>query len=195
MPSGVHNGRRGRPPQPLAIALAKGNPLAQDSIKRVPLIPEWQPKTHGMPDCPLYVNDNAKKYWDTICNTLFAVNLVAPSDMVSMTTLFDAFGNWLSVKEQLERDKKNPACLSPENGYLMINQQGNRIINPTMNLYWQAWDRVLKCCCLFGMTPSSRAGMATMTLKTDRDTKKNKKRFFEETIDASLSENENDDEV
>ncbi len=107
-------GLRGPKPEPTAIKLAKGNPG-----KRTINPYEPQPGT-GIPRCPSWLADDAKKCWYRMVPLLREMGVLTRADTDALTVYCETWARWRRAVEFLEKngdvytlkdDNGDPKCV------------------------------------------------------------------------------------
>lgn len=132
--------QRGRKPKPTAVKVLEGNPG-----KRQLNLCEPQPEKK-LPECPDWLEDEAKAEWNRLCKNLFELGLLTDLDMAAFASYCQAYARWKEAEE-------------------FITQHGS--IVKTKTGYWQQVPQVsiahsnqkimMQAAAEFGLTPSSRS--------------------------------------
>lgn len=130
---------RGRKPKPTALKLLEGNPGNR------PLNIN-EPRPTGVPDCPDWLEDEAKAEWERMSTVLENMGMLTDMDMVAFAGYCQAYARWKEAEEFLSQ---HGSIVRTPNGYL---QQVPQVSIAQTNL-----KIVLKFCEQFGLTPSSRS--------------------------------------
>ena len=130
---------RGRKPKPTALKLLEGNPGNR------PLNTN-EPRHTGVPDCPDWLEDEAKAEWERMSTVLENMGMLTDMDMVAFAGYCQAYARWKEAEEFLTQ---HGSIVRTPNGYL---QQVPQVSIAQTNL-----KIVLKFCEQFGLTPSSRS--------------------------------------
>ena len=78
-------GLRGPAPKPTAIKRLEGNPGKRK-------LNETEPKpTMGVPECPDYLDDVAKKEWGRLTTILTAMKVLTEADYIALANLCQAY--------------------------------------------------------------------------------------------------------
>lgn len=131
---------RGRKPKPTELKVLEGNPG-----KRPLNFNEPHPEKK-LPDCPDWLEDEAKAEWDRLAVPLFNLGLLTELDMAPFATYCQAYARWKEAEE-------------------FISQHGSII--KTKTGFWQQVPQVsisranqammIKAAAEFGLTPSARS--------------------------------------
>ena len=132
---------RGRKPKPLVIRALEGNPGKRPLNDREPTPPE------GVPDCPNYLDDEAKAEWFRTAKVLSDMGLLSVADRTALAAYCVVYSRWLKAEEQVK--KFGSIVKSPEKGFPMKS--------PYLTVADQAMDAMHKFMVEFGLTPSSRS--------------------------------------
>jgi P27 family predicted phage terminase small subunit len=101
-----------------------------------------------LPECPAWVGDEAREHWDRIAPMLANLGVMGAPHAVALSLLVDALADFIRFAD-LARIADAVVCGST----------GNDVANPIFRLKAVAWDRVLKACREFGMTPAAITGV------------------------------------
>jgi phage terminase small subunit len=85
---------------------------------------------------------------------LGALGVMAEPHSIALTLLVDALAEWIRFAKAARKARP-----------LVAGSTGNEVPNPIFALKNQAWDRVLRACREFGMTPSAIS--AVKSIKAD----------------------------
>lgn len=130
---------RGRKPKPTALKLLEGN------LGNRPLNTN-EPRPTGAPNCPDWLEDEAKAEWERMSTVLENMGMLTDMDMVAFAGYCQAYARWKEAEEFLSQ---HGSIVRTPNGYL---QQVPQVSIAQTNL-----KIVLKFCEQFGLTPSSRS--------------------------------------
>lgn len=130
---------RGRKPKPTALKLLEGNPGNRP-------LNTAEPSCTGVPDCPDWLEDEAKAEWERMSTVLENMGMLTDMDMVAFAGYCQAYARWREAEEFLSQ---HGSIVRTPNGYL---QQVPQVSIAQTNL-----KIVLKFCEQFGLTPSSRS--------------------------------------
>lgn len=136
-------GKRGPKPTPTAILKLRNSWLANTRDG------EPSPET-CVPPCPSWLREEAAKHWPDIAEMLYGLGVMAEVYSVSLSLLVDALADWIELTNQA---KDAP--------FVQEGQKGT-VANPVHRLKAGAWERVLKACREFGMTPASMSGVKSV---------------------------------
>ena len=132
---------RGRKPKPTCIRVLEGNPGKRALNDREPTPPQ------GTPDCPNYLDDEAKAEWFRTAKVLSDMGLLSLADRTALAAYCVVYSRWLKAEEQVK--KFGSIVKSPEKGFPMKS--------PYLSVADQALDAMHKFMVEFGLTPSSRS--------------------------------------
>lgn len=141
---------RGRKPKPTAMKVLEGNPG-----KRPLNLAEPHPEKK-LPDCPDWLEDEAKAEWERLAVPLYNLGLLTELDMAAFASYCQAYARWKEAEE-------------------FISQHGS--IVKTKTGYWQQVPQVsiaranqammLKAAAEFGLTPSARSRIIAGNTKAE----------------------------
>ncbi len=146
---------RGRKPKPTTIRLLEGNPGKRPINEREPSPPE------GLPECPAFLDDDARAEWDRTSKVLSEMGLLSVADRSALAAYCTAYSRWLKAEEQVK--KFGTIVKSPDKGFPMKS--------PYLTIADQALETMRKFMVEFGLTPSSRSRIrvAPQLAKNDLD--------------------------
>lgn len=132
--------QRGRKPKPTALKVLEGNPGKRP-------LNLFEPTPEGkMPDCPEWLEEEAKAEWGRLAEPMFKLGLLTELDMAAFAVYCQAYARWKEAEE-------------------FISQHGS--IVKTKNGFWQQVPQVtishanqkvmLQAASEFGLTPSARS--------------------------------------
>jgi P27 family predicted phage terminase small subunit len=101
----------------------------------------------GLPDCPDWLDEEAKAEWQRIVPELDAMGLLSRVDRPALAAYCTAWSRWVNAEEQVR--KFGPIVKSPERGFPMKS--------PYLSIADQALEIMRKMMVEFGLTPSSRS--------------------------------------
>ena len=101
----------------------------------------------GVPDCPNYLDDEAKAEWFRTAKVLSDMGLLSLADRTALAAYCIVYSRWLQAEEQVK--KFGSIVKSPEKGFPMKS--------PYLTVADQAMEAMHKFMVEFGLTPSSRS--------------------------------------
>lgn len=134
-------GKRGPKPTPTKTLKKRGSRRAEGRKG------EPQPAP-GEPIVPAWLSDDGKLCWQDHVGELSTLGIVTPRDSISYALLCQAYSDYIELLELVRK-----------NGWTAVSEKGGEYQQPAVGAMNKAWDRVMKACREFGMTPSARAGM------------------------------------
>ena len=133
----------GPKPQPTKLKLLRGNPGKR------PLNENEADAGDKMPKPPKHLSPAALKQWKIVAPQLNEIGLLAKLDGPAMEMYCVAYGNWADAQEKIQ---KYGPLVKARSGFL---QQ-----SPYMQIANKAFEQMHKMIGEFGMSPSSRSGIA-----------------------------------
>lgn len=131
---------RGRPTKPTNLKVLEGNPgkrpLPQNEPKPMPISPQ----------CPKWLDPEAKKLWKQLIPELERLGLMTIVDGVAFAGICQRYATWVKCEKYL---KKNGLTFETDTGYI---QQ-----RPEVAISQKALADVRAFMTEFGLTPASRA--------------------------------------
>lgn len=138
--------QRGRIPTPTAIKLLEGNPGKRPINKNEP-----KPEKRA-PNCPTWLEPEAKKEWRRMTKTLEAIGILTQVDATAFAGYCQAYARWREAEEFLS---KHGTIFKTPSGYI---QQV-----PQVSIA-QTYLKIMKdFCSEFGLTPAARSRISVVT--------------------------------
>jgi P27 family predicted phage terminase small subunit len=131
---------RGRKPKPTALKLLDGNPGKRK-------LNQSEPSAPGAPECPEFLDAEAKAEWFRTVPVLTAMGVLTKADRSALAAYCMAYSRWVHAEDQVK--KYGTIVKSPEKGFPMKS--------PYLTVADQALEIMRKLMVEFGMTPSSRS--------------------------------------
>ncbi|AEE98037.1 phage terminase small subunit P27 family [Mahella australiensis] len=148
--------RRGRPPKPTNLKILEGNPgkrpLPSDEPKPTPLTP----------DCPTWLNKDAKKLWKQLIPELEQLGLMTVIDGQAFAALCQSYGIWVECERFLKKNGRT---------YEYTNKGGavNIVERPEVKIGNRALLNFRSLCSEFGLTPAARTRIEVKAFSEDSD--------------------------
>lgn len=133
---------RGRKPKPTAVKVLEGNP-GKRPLNMYEPVPD-----KITPECPSWLNDEAKAEWDRLADKMVNLGTLTEMDMAAFAGYCQSYARWKEAEEFIE---KHGTIVKTPSGYW---QQVPQVSIAQTNL-----KVMLKFCSEFGLTPSSRSRM------------------------------------
>ena len=133
---------RGRKPKPTAVKVLEGNP-GKRPLNMYEPVPEKK-----APECPSWLNDEAKAEWDRLADKMVNLGTLTEMDMAAFAGYCQSYARWKEAEEFIE---KHGTIVKTPSGYW---QQVPQVSIAQTNL-----KVLLKFCSEFGLPPSSRIRM------------------------------------
>lgn len=130
---------RGRPRKPEKLNELQGNPGRRDRQDEVEASPE-------PPECPDWLNDEARAEWERVIPQLAESRLLARIDRAALVCYCQA---WAKLREAHEIIDREGSTFSTDKGYV--------VKHPAVTMANEAADQIRKFACEFGLTPLSRS--------------------------------------
>ena len=140
-------GRRGPQPTPTAVLEARG------SWRAAARKGEPQPKVM-VPDCPAWVSDLGREYWDEVAGMLAELGVMTEADRHPLALMVDALARYVAARAMVTTDgvlDEAKATYTTEGGAVCQH--------PAVNQMNKAMDQTMRLAREFGLTPSSRSGI------------------------------------
>lgn len=87
---------RGRKSKPTALKLLEGNPGNRP-------LNTAKPRSTGVPDCPDWLEDEAKAEWERMSTVLENMGMLTDMDMVAFAGYCQAYARWREAEEFLSQ--------------------------------------------------------------------------------------------
>lgn len=142
--------QKGRKPKPTALKILEGNPG-----KRQLNMNEPQPGKK-MPECPNWLEDEAKEEWNRLAENLNQLGILTELDMAAFASYCQAYARW---KEAEEFISQHGAIVRTKSGYWQQVPQVS-IAHSNQKIMLQAASE-------FGLTPSSRSRIIANESKSE----------------------------
>lgn len=132
---------RGRKPKPTAVKVLEGNPGKRKLNKA-----EIEPVKGVIPDCPDWLEDEAKEEWDRICKNLYELGLLTDLDVQAFASYCQAYARWREAEEFIT-----------QHGSIVKTKTGYWQQVPQVSIAHQNQKIMMQAAAEFGLTPSARA--------------------------------------
>jgi P27 family predicted phage terminase small subunit len=123
------------------IRALEGNPGKRPLNDREPLAPE------GVPECPGFLNEEARAEWFRCATILNDMGLLSPAYRSALAAYCVVYSRWVHAEEQVL--KYGTIIKSPDKGFPLIS--------PYLIVANQSLEQMRKFMVEFGLTPSSRS--------------------------------------
>lgn len=132
---------RGRKPKPTTLKLLAGNPGHRPLNNSEPVAPE------GIPECPDFLDDEAKAEWSRVCDDLQRMAVLSAVDRPAITAYCVTYSRWVEAERHVK-----------QHGMIVKSPvKGVPIPNPFLWVATSAMAELRKWLTEFGLTPSSRS--------------------------------------
>jgi len=132
---------RGRKPKPTVLRVLEGNPGRRPLNDREPQAPA------EVPECPDFLDDEARAEWFRTAPMLQKMGLLTPADRAGLAAYCVAYSRWVAAERQVQR--LGTIVKSPLKNFPMKS--------PYLTVADQALETMRKFMVEFGLTPSSRS--------------------------------------
>lgn len=133
-------GMRGPAPKPTALVLLEGNPGKRPINKREP-----QPRQKA-PQCPAYLDENAKAEWRRLVPILRRMKILTEADYIALASLCQQYSTLMKAQAKLS-----------EVGLLFKTPSGYVQQSPLLAIVSSCTEAITRLCREFGLTPASRS--------------------------------------
>lgn len=134
---------RGRHPTPTALKLLQG------TIENTPF-DEGAAIEVAIPDAPAHLNERARSLWQQLAADLKTARLISKLDQVTFALLCDSWAEYVHADEMIARPAEQGG------GYLVKTPNGYEVQSPWVTIRNKAFEKLMKVCVEFGLTPSAR---------------------------------------
>ena len=135
-------GKRGPKPKPTRLKILRGNPGNRPLNQNEP-----QPAL-GAPECPAWLDKEAKEEWDWVVPQLQPLGYLSVIDRAALAVYCQA---WAELRIATKTLQKEGRTFTTETGYMAPH--------PAVSQQRSAWQAVKSFASLFGLDPSSRQGL------------------------------------
>jgi P27 family predicted phage terminase small subunit len=141
---------RGRKPAPTSLRILHGSVKAKREKRSEPQAPA------GIPICPDWLEDEAKREWARIIPDLEEMNLLSSADRAALAAYCQAFADFCFATKAV---KKSGRTFKTKTGYVAIN--------PLVSEKRSAMRTMKDFLSEFGLTPSSRSRLSVPQKEVD----------------------------
>lgn len=149
-------GKRGPRPTPTKLLKARGSWRAKKRKDDAAI-------ESGAPAKPAWL-EAEESQWEQLVAELLPIGVITALDQTALALLCAALLDYLKARKTVE-----------EEGITVISEKGAVYQHPAVGIANRAWERVMRACREFGLTPASRAGLKIEPAKKVDD---GKARFF-----------------
>lgn len=146
-------GKRGPAPQPTKLRIVRGNPSKR------PLNEDEADPPKEMPECPDFIEGVGRDEWDRISIQLHDIGLLTKIDRSALAAYCASYQRWSQAEEMI---RKTGTMIKSPNGYPQIS--------PAVSIANKSMEQMMRVAKEFGMTPSSRSGIAADNKVAESDT-------------------------
>jgi P27 family predicted phage terminase small subunit len=132
---------RGRKPKPTTLKILEGNPGRRPLNDREPLAPA------EVPECPDFLDEEARAEWFRMAKVLQDMGLLTRADRAALAAYCVVYSRWVTAERQVQR--LGTIVKSPLKNFPMKS--------PYLTVADQALETMRKFMVEFGLTPSSRS--------------------------------------
>lgn len=152
-------GLRGPAPQPTALKIKRGNPGKRSLNKN-------EPKPHGTPKCPSWLDTEAKDEWKVVAPELKRLGLLSIVDGAALAAYCQNYSRWKQAEKKIQTD-----------GMWIENRFGDVVAHPAIRVAEKAMDLIKRFVAEFGFTPSSRCRLTANPEQPTGEEDKEKRLF------------------
>ena len=132
---------RGRKPKPTTLKILDGNPGRRPANDREPQAPV------EVPDCPDFLDEEARAEWFRMAKVLRDMGLLSLADRTALAAYCVVYSRWVTAERQVQR--LGTIVKSPQKNFPMKS--------PYLTVADQSLETMRKFMVEFGLTPSSRS--------------------------------------
>ncbi|MBV07671.1 phage terminase small subunit P27 family [Rubinisphaera sp.] len=115
-------------------------------------------KTPGVPLAPEDLDDDIQQEWNRLAPVLVEFGLLTNADLLAFDMGMRAYQMWRNANAELQSIDQ-----------IQFSENGNPYAHPLVWIEKAHYERVLKFCDRFGMTPSARNGLEIQTSEEEHD--------------------------
>ena len=134
---------KGRKPKPTALKVLEGNPGKRELNKS-----EVKPVRGALPECPDWLETEAKAEWERLSKIMYELGILTVLDVAPFASYCQAYARW---KEAEEFISQHGSIVKTKSGYWQQVPQVS-IAHSNQKIMMQAASE-------FGLTPSARSRM------------------------------------
>lgn len=131
---------RGRKPKPTAVKVLEGNP-GKRPLNMYEPVPEKK-----APECPSWLNDEAKAEWDRLADKMVNLGTLTEMDMAAFAGYCQSYARWKEAEEFIE---KHGTIVKTPSGYWQQVPQVS-----IAQTYLKIMNKIAE---QFGLTPAARS--------------------------------------
>ena len=132
---------RGRKPKPTTLKILEGNPGRRPLNDREPQVPA------EVPECPDFLDDEARAEWFRMGKVLQDMGLLSLADRAALAAYCVVYSRWVTAERQVQR--LGTIVKSPQKNFPMKS--------PYLTVADQALEAMRRFMAELGLTPSSRS--------------------------------------
>jgi P27 family predicted phage terminase small subunit len=103
-------------------------------------------------------------YWRQIAPVLDDMRVLTAADGIPLALLCDALADYVAARKAIDTAEEETGTR-----FIAATDKGNLIQHPAVGVANKSWERVLKACREFGLTPSSRSSVRVAGAERDDD--------------------------
>lgn len=104
------------------------------------------------PDCPEWLDDDARTEWNRVAPELIRTGVLTPADGMLLASYCQAYSQWKLAEMEVR-----------EAGLMVNGPHGTRVLNPAARHSVKLLSEVRRAAAEFGFTPASRARVTKPT--------------------------------
>jgi P27 family predicted phage terminase small subunit len=116
-----------------------------------------EPQPTGIPQCPTYLNEVAKREWHRIAPELISLGLLTKVDRAALAAYCVSYSRWVAAEQSVDK----------YGAVIKVKGSDTPLRNPHINVANLALDQMRKLLVEFGMTPASRSRIQVTPTATD----------------------------
>lgn len=103
------------------------------------------PYTGPVPECPEWLDEEAKIEWDRVVPEMVTIGVFIPSDSMLLASYCQAYSQWMKAELQVRDD-----------GLMISGPNGNSVLHPCARHAIKLLAEVRRAAAEFGFSPASR---------------------------------------
>lgn len=146
-------GARGPSKKPAELEALHGNPGHRKAPKQIKF-----EKSEKAPTPPPFLDKVAKKEWKRLAPIVYKAGLLTEADIGAFAAYCHSYSQWVMADKAIQARKDSDNALPP---LTFVTDKGYSMQIPEINIVNSAKKQMLTFAREFGLTPSSRSGMAS----------------------------------
>lgn len=153
-------GARGPSKKPAELEALHGNPGHRKTEKQI----KFQ-KSPAVPSPPAFLDKIAKKEWKRLAPVVYNAGLLTEADIAAFAAYCNSYSQWVIADKAIQARKETKDALPT---LTFETEKGYNMQIPEIGIANSAKKQMLTFAKEFGLTPSSRAGLASPAETEDK---------------------------